>query len=256
MNEHQPTDPAPEPHRAPEPARESAVPGSGPRDPADDGGPAAATAAEPGHARRIPARFGIVMLLCTLVAYTFDQLTKWWVVSTMTEGQVTEVLPPLLNWRFIRNPGAAFSIGTDYTWVFTIIMVAVAVAIVLQVRKVASWGWSVALGLVLGGALGNLTDRLLREPSFGQGHVVDFIALPNFAIFNIADSAVVSGVVLICLLTLRGIGMDGRRSTDDAGNVPASAGTADPDSTPDSTTDSTTDSATGPADRERDDDAR
>ncbi|BBE22476.1 hypothetical protein MN0502_13590 [Arthrobacter sp. MN05-02] len=261
MNEHQPTDPAPEPRRAPEPAREPTSPGSAPRDPADDGAQAAAPAAEPSHARRIPARFGIVMLLCTLVAYTLDQLTKWWVVSTMSEGQVTEVLPPLLNWRFIRNPGAAFSIGTDYTWVFTIIMVAVAVAIVLQVRKVASWGWSVALGLVLGGALGNLTDRLLREPSFGQGHVVDFIALPNFAIFNIADSAVVSGVVLICLLTLRGIGMDGRRSTDDdAGAAPATAGTTDPASTSastsDSTSDSTMDPATGPADRERGDDAR
>jgi signal peptidase II len=168
------------------------------------------------------------MLLCTSVAYVLDQLTKWWVVSTMTEGQVTPVLPPVLNWRFIRNPGAAFSIGTDYTWVFTIIMVVVAAAIVLQVRKVASWGWSVALGLVLGGALGNLTDRLFREPSFGQGHVVDFIALPNFAIFNIADSAVVSGVVLICLLTFRGIGMDGLRGSDEPGDEPSAGATADP----------------------------
>ncbi len=183
---------------------------------------------DPAHARRIPARYGALMLLCTVVAYTFDQLTKWWVVTTMTEGQVIPVLPPLLDWRFIRNPGAAFSIGTDYTWVFTIIMVVVATAIVLQVRRVASWGWAVALGLVLGGALGNLTDRLLREPSFGQGHVVDFIALPNFAIFNIADSAVVSGVVLICILTLRGIGMDGTRSTDEqpAAETGADAGPA------------------------------
>ncbi len=166
-------------------------------------------------------QYGAVMLLCTLVAYTLDQLTKWWVVATMSEGQITPVLPPLLHWRFIRNPGAAFSIGTDYTWVFTIVMVVVSVAIVLQVRKVASWGWAVALGLVLGGALGNLTDRLFREPSFGQGHVVDFIALPNFAIFNIADSAVVSGVVLICILTLRGIGMDGTRGTDEPSAVPS-----------------------------------
>ncbi|WDF34861.1 signal peptidase II [Arthrobacter agilis] len=179
-----------------------------------------------GERGRPPRRFAVLMLGCMLVAYVLDQLTKWWVVSTMTEGQITPVLPPLLNWRFIRNPGAAFSIGTDYTWVFTIIMVVVATAIVLQVRRVASWGWSVALGLVLGGALGNLTDRLLREPSFGQGHVVDFIALPNFAIFNIADSAVVSGVVLICLLTLRGIGMDGRRTSDEE---PEDAGTQAPD---------------------------
>ena len=78
-------------------------------------------------------------------------------------------------------------------------------------RKLGSAWWALALGLLLGGALGNLTDRLFREPSFGMGHVVDFIQLPNFAIFNIADSAVVSSVVIICLLTLRGIALDGSR---------------------------------------------
>lgn len=167
------------------------------------------------HGKRIGARYALLLLACTVVAYVFDQLTKMWVVATMTEGEITEVLPPVLSWHFIRNPGAAFSIGTDITWVFTIIQALVSIAIITQIRKVASWGWATALGLVLGGALGNLTDRLLREPAFGQGHVVDFIALPNFAIFNIADSAVVSGVVLICLLTLRGIGMDGRRSNEE-----------------------------------------
>jgi len=205
VNEHQPAEPGPEPDATP---GEQAAAGSG------ASARSGRFTAGRGGRRETGARYGAVMLLCTLIAYTVDQLTKWWVVSTMSEGQVTPVLPPLLNWRFIRNPGAAFSIGTDYTWVFTIIMVIVSVAIILQIRKVASWGWSIALGLVLGGALGNLTDRLLREPSFGQGHVVDFIALPNFAIFNIADSAVVSGVVLIVLLTLRGIGMDGSRDTD------------------------------------------
>lgn len=166
------------------------------------------------HGRRIGFRYALLLLSCTVVAYIFDQLTKIWVVSSMTEGQITPVLPPVLSWHFIRNSGAAFSIGTEFTWVFTIIMVIVSVAILTQVRKVASWGWAAALGLVLGGALGNLTDRLFREPSFGQGHVVDFIALPNFAIFNIADCAVVSGVALVCLLTLRGIGLDGRRSNE------------------------------------------
>ena len=209
MNEHQPADTTPEPDGDP-----SAAPDSTPAD-------------APGPVSRIPARYGLLMLACALVVYVADQLTKWWVVSTMTEGQITPVLPPLLSWRFFRNPGAAFSIGTDYTWVFTIIMVVVSTALILQVRKVASRGWSVALGLVLGGALGNLTDRLLREPSFGQGHVVDFIALPNFAIFNIADSAVVSGVVLICILTLRGIGLDGRR--DDEPTGPATDPTQDRD---------------------------
>ncbi|WP_026551237.1 signal peptidase II [Arthrobacter sp. H20] len=175
------------------------------------------------HRRRTGARYALLFAACFAVIYAADQLTKIWVVSTMTEGQITPVLPPLLNWHFIRNPGAAFSIGTNYTWVFTIIMVVVSIAILTQVRKVASWWWATALGLVFAGAVGNLTDRLLREPSFGQGHVVDFIALPNFAIFNIADSAVVTGVGLICVLTLRGVGLDGKRSNDE----PPGDGTAD-----------------------------
>ncbi|MCX2747965.1 signal peptidase II [Arthrobacter sp. MI7-26] len=144
-------------------------------------------------------------------AYAFDQLTKLWVTSTMVEGERIPVLPPLLHWYYIRNSGAAFSIGENVTWVFTIVMAAVSVAILFQLRRLGSAWWALALGLLLGGALGNLTDRLFREPSFAMGHVVDFIQLPNFAIFNIADSAVVSGVVIICLLTLRGIGLDGSR---------------------------------------------
>ncbi|WAP53395.1 signal peptidase II [Arthrobacter sp. ATA002] len=161
------------------------------------------------------------MLAFAVAALAFDQATKWWVENTMTLGQVTDVLPPVLRWHYILNPGAAFSIGTDYTWVFTIIMVAVSAFLVYLMLKVRSVSWAIALGLVLGGALGNLTDRLFRAPSFGQGHVVDFIALPNFAIFNIADSCVVSGVILVCLLTLRGTGLDGKRDTPrDAGALP------------------------------------
>ncbi|UKA60298.1 signal peptidase II [Arthrobacter sp. FW306-2-2C-D06B] len=152
-------------------------------------------------------------------AYAFDQLTKLWVTSTMVEGERIPVLPPLLHWYYIRNSGAAFSIGENVTWVFTIVMAAVSVVILFQVRRLGSVWWSLALGLLLGGALGNLTDRLFREPSFAMGHVVDFIQLPNFAIFNIADSAVVSSVVIICLLTLRGIGLDGSRHHS-AGSTP------------------------------------
>lgn len=146
-----------------------------------------------------------------VVAYGLDQLTKLWVTSTMLEGQRIPVLPPLLHWYYIRNSGAAFSIGENVTWVFSIIMTLVSAAIIVYAPRVRSVAWATALGLVLGGALGNLTDRLFREPSFGMGHVVDFIQLPNFAIFNVADSAVVTGVVLICLLTVLGIGADGQR---------------------------------------------
>ena len=180
-----------------------------------DSSPVSPSSQDPAPSGAVRARrqraYALVMAACAVAAVVFDQLTKWWVVSTMEEGDVTDVLPPLLRWHFIRNPGAAFSIGTDYTWVFTLIMVAVSGFLLYLMLKIRSFAWATALGLVLGGALGNLTDRLFREPSFGQGHVVDFIALPNFAIFNIADSCVVSGVVLVCLLTLRGIGMDGVR---------------------------------------------
>ncbi|MDQ4500815.1 signal peptidase II [Sinomonas sp. ASV322] len=173
--------------------------------------------------RRVSGRAIAVLAALAVVVYTFDQLTKLWVTSTMVEGERTAVLPPLLHWYYIRNSGAAFSIGENVTWVFSIIMTAVSVAIILYARRVRSLGWAVALGLVLGGALGNLTDRLFREPSFGMGHVVDFIQLPNFAIFNVADSCVVTGVALICLLTLLGVGADGSRH----GKARSAAGRAD-----------------------------
>lgn len=160
-----------------------------------------------------PSRARLLSLFAgfAVFAYVLDQLTKLWVTSTMVEGERIPVLPPLLHWYFIRNSGAAFSIGENVTWVFSIIMAGVSIAILFQVRKLGSAWWALALGLLLGGALGNLTDRLLREPSFGMGHVVDFIQLPNFAIFNIADSAVVSAVAIICILTLKGISLDGSR---------------------------------------------
>lgn len=185
--------------------------------PAGATGPVEGTQAAAGT-RPKPRRALLLTVFASLAvfAYAFDQLTKLWVTSTMTEGERIPVLPPLLHWYYIRNSGAAFSIGENVTWVFTIVMVAVSVAILLQLRKLGSVWWALALGLLLGGALGNLTDRLFREPSFAMGHVVDFIEFPNFAIFNIADSAVVSSVVIICLLTLRGIALDGSHHTKES----------------------------------------
>ncbi|MDD1478046.1 signal peptidase II [Arthrobacter sp. H16F315] len=175
---------------------------------------ASAHAGPTGHRPRRALLLSVFFGLAAF-AYVFDQLTKLWVTATMIEGERIPVLPPLLHWYYIRNSGAAFSIGENVTWVFTLIMTAVSIAILLQLRKLGSLWWALALGLLLGGALGNLTDRLFREPSFAMGHVVDFIQLPNFAIFNIADSAVVSAVVIICLLTLRGIALDGSHPTKD-----------------------------------------
>jgi signal peptidase II len=173
----------------------------------------AADAALPVPSSPRPRRAVLLSLFSgfAVFAYVLDQLTKLWVTSTMVEFERIPVLPPFLHWYFIRNSGAAFSIGENVTWVFSIIMAGVSIAILFQVRKLGSAWWALALGLLLGGALGNLTDRLFREPSFGMGHVVDFIQLPNFAIFNFADSAVVSAVAIICILTLRGVSLDGSR---------------------------------------------
>ncbi|WP_081744830.1 signal peptidase II [Arthrobacter sp. H14] len=168
-----------------------------------------------GGRRRKRSTCLLIMAAAGLFAYAFDQVTKLWVVATMTEGQITEVLPPVLSWHFIRNSGAAFSIGEDVTWIFTIIQAAVPLIVFWLSRRLGSFWWSIAFGLLAGGALGNLTDRLFREPSFGMGHVVDFIAFPNFAIFNIADSAVVGAVILICILTFKGIGLDGQPVTEE-----------------------------------------
>ncbi|GAA4764841.1 signal peptidase II [Citricoccus nitrophenolicus] len=166
-------------------------------------------------------RRGWISVLVFAVGYVLDQLTKRWVETTMTEGQVTDVLPPVLRWHFIRNPGAAFSIGEDHTWVFTIIQCSVAVVVVVLLFRVRSSVWAVALGGLLGGVLGNVTDRLLRPPGFGVGHVVDFIALPNFAIFNIADSLIVCSMIGIVLLMFTGRRLDGTREASEETAVEA-----------------------------------
>jgi signal peptidase II len=99
------------------------------------------------------------------------------------------------------------------TWVFTLAALVVSIVILRVAPRLGSRGWSVALGLLLGGALGNLADRLLREPGVGRGHVVDFIAYGDLFVGNVADIAIVAAAGLIILLSLRGIGVDGSRAT-------------------------------------------
>ncbi|HET9656354.1 MAG TPA: signal peptidase II [Kineosporiaceae bacterium] len=140
-----------------------------------------------------------------------DQLTKAWAVSALTGRNPVNLVGSLLRLNLIRNSGAAFSFATGMTWIFTLIATVVAVVIIRLSRRLGSVGWSVALGLLLGGALGNLVDRLFRAPGFAVGHVVDFLELPHWPVFNVADSCIVASAVLIGLLGLRGIGADGSR---------------------------------------------
>ncbi|CAB4852131.1 unannotated protein [freshwater metagenome] len=141
-----------------------------------------------------------------------DQVSKFLATQFLAGKPPVEVIGHWVQFTFLRNPGAAFSFGTSYTFIFTGLAVAVAAVIVRTSRRLGSVGWSIALGGLLGGAVGNLIDRLLREPGFMRGHVVDFIAFPNFPVFNVADSAIVCSSILMVLLALRGIELDGGRS--------------------------------------------
>lgn len=166
-------------------------------------------------ARKISTRALILLGVVALVAYGLDQLSKYLVVSTLAEGQRVEVWGRVLEWLFVRNSGAAFSFASGSTWVFTILAAGVVGFIIWFASRIRSLAWSVVFGLLLGGVLGNLTDRLVREPGFGVGHVVDFISTPWMlpAIYNVADMCIVSSMVLFMILTLRGLGLDGVRQT-------------------------------------------
>lgn len=156
---------------------------------------------------------GIVGLAA--VVLVVDQLTKLWAQSALEVGADPKPLVgELIQLRLIYNPGAALSIASGQTWILSLLSLGVVVFVVATARKIRSTVWAVALGLVLGGALGNLGDRVFREPGFLTGHVVDFIDYGPF-IGNVADIAIVVAAVLIGYLALRGIGPDGRRASDE-----------------------------------------
>ncbi|KNX39254.1 hypothetical protein VV01_06625 [Luteipulveratus halotolerans] len=150
-----------------------------------------------------------------LVGYGLDQVTKAWAVSALEVGVPQDFIGSLLRLRRTSNSGAAFSIATNATWVLTAVACCVIVATIYIARRLRSRAWACALGLLIGGALGNLTDRFFRAPGGGRGHVVDFLELPNWPIFNVADICIVSAAVLICILAFVGIGVDGTRVEDE-----------------------------------------
>lgn len=156
----------------------------------------------------------LALLVLAVLVLAVDQLTKVWAVANLTEGERTPLLGDLLGLSLLYNPGAALSFATGMTWVFTIAAVVVAIVILRVANRLGSRGWTIALGLLLGGAVGNLLDRLLRPPALARGHVVDFIAYGDFFVGNVADIAIVAAAALIVLLTLRGIGVDGSRAPE------------------------------------------
>ncbi|WP_166351450.1 signal peptidase II [Phytoactinopolyspora limicola] len=171
----------------------------------------------------------VMLLVVAAVVLILDQLTKVWAVGALQDGRVISVIGDIVQFRLVRNPGAAFSMFTNMTVALTVIAVVVVVVIVWLSRKVTSPVWAVALGGLLGGALGTLTDRIFREPGPMRGHVVDFIELPNWPVFNISDSSIVGSAILIALLSFRGVAFSGQP----ADVVAVGDGTDDGDVEPD-----------------------
>ena len=165
--------------------------------------------------------------LLAIVVFAADQLTKVWALDNLAQGQWQPLLGDAIQLTLVFNPGAALSLGTGMTWLLTIVAAGVTAVVIRSARKLGSRTWAVALGLLLGGALGNLFDRFFRDPGFARGHVVDFIDYFGWFVGNIADIAIVVAAGLIMILSIRGVRLDGSREPAD--DVTADDGAADDD---------------------------
>jgi signal peptidase II len=162
--------------------------------------------------RRISVRALLLLVAVALAVFGIDQGAKFLITQNLDIGDTVPVLGEVLQLHYVTNSGAAFSFATGFTWILSIVAAGVVVFIAIFAPRIRSLGWAIMFGLVLGGALGNLTDRLFREPGFGTGHVIDFVQVAGFpAIFNGADAAIVCAMGLFVILSLRGTGLDGVR---------------------------------------------
>jgi signal peptidase II len=145
------------------------------------------------------------LYLTAWVVWLIDLGTKVWAVEVLSSRANVQIIGSFLQLTFVQNSGAAFGIGAGSTIIFTFFALAVLIFITRYALQITSKGWALVCGLVLGGILGNLTDRIFREPSFLQGHVIDWIQIPNWPVFNIADTAIVIAAVVAIILTIRNI---------------------------------------------------
>ena len=142
-----------------------------------------------------------------LIAFTiwlFDFATKTWALSNFSSDP-QPVIGNLLQFTLLKNSGAAFSFASGFTLIFSLLAIAVVATIIRFAGRITSRGWLTCAGLLLGGVLGNLTDRAFREPGFFLGHVIDWIQIPNWPIFNIADIAISSAAFLAFIQTMRNV---------------------------------------------------
>jgi signal peptidase II len=144
------------------------------------------------------------IFLTAWTIWLFDFATKQWAISTF-DSQPQKVLGNFLSFTLVRNSGAAFSFATGFSIIFALLALAVVAAVTFYAKRITSKGWQITAGLLLGGVVGNLTDRIFREPGWLGGHVVDWIQLPNWPVFNLADCAIVIAAAISFTLTLRNI---------------------------------------------------
>lgn len=156
-------------------------------------------------------RMWLILLVVAVVVLAADLITKILAVALIEPGDPVEIIGDTVTFKLVRNSGAAFSMATGYTWILTIVALAVVAGIIRYSNRLGSIWWALGLGLVLGGAVGNLIDRIFRAPGPLRGHVVDFMSVGWWPVFNVADSAVVCGAVLLVGLTLFGFEFDGTR---------------------------------------------
>jgi signal peptidase II len=182
--------------------------------------------AEPRPRRRLRLLASVAAVVLSL-----DVITKVLAVELLTPNQPVSIIGDTVTWTLVRNPGAAFSMATGYTWVLTLIATGVVIGIIWMGRRLVSPWWALGLGMILGGALGNLVDRFFRWPGPLQGHVIDFLSIGWWPVFNVADPAVVGGAILLVGLSLFGYDFDavGKRRPDDA---PVEDARPEPDASP------------------------
>ena len=137
--------------------------------------------------------------------WVLDLATKLWAVSTLSDHSNIKVIGDFLQLTLVRNPGAAFSVAEGATVFLTLFGFLVMAVIFYYSTRITSRGWSVVLGLAMGGILGNLVDRIFREPGVFRGHVIDWLQIPNWPVFNIADTAIVAAAAISMILSLRNI---------------------------------------------------
>lgn len=193
--------------------------GSAETEPAHDSANAGATEPATGvtdEAAPAPRKRLRLLLSVAAVVWVLDIITKVIAVRLLTPGQPVSIIGDTVTWTLVRNSGAAFSMATGYTWVLTLVATGVVIGIIWMGRRLVSPWWALGLGMILGGALGNLVDRFFRSPGPLQGHVVDFLSIGWWPVFNVADPAVVGGAILLVVLSLFGFDFDtvGRRSAE------------------------------------------